>query len=481
MNLLMKKQLKMQARVISLLLLSCVGLAGANEKIILEENGFLVFETETIDPVGDWEFSNKISGSTGTGYFRWTGPTLANVARAGEDALVYHFRIANAGNYELRWRSRIAQGNDNTEHNDSWVRFLTGSNVAGEQPINGWTKSYLNRLGAWAWQTTTVDHNPQAIRQFFSAGDHTIEISGRSTGHAIDRIVLFRYGDHEFNEESFNTAAVSSTSNGPVNLVEPVAPAPDPAPEPVTAAPTESPVSATVDTSNQTTIAVVNTGGSCSDGVASIGVIADVYTQAGSVINSADLRLETGNRTSFLLFDTSQVPDGYTSASLQFQVGTDEGDGTLSIYSGDHGDWSDRTAESADLPSATSLVGSDTGRWDKNMQHSIPLDTTLLRNGQISLLLVQENGGSDFSLKSSSTGSGPRLLFSSSDSNFCGNYETNQELANQTPEPESLSALESAAPESSGGGGVGGAFIWLLVILNIVRIKRTTLRYSRGA
>jgi len=202
----------------NLLLLSAVALsistAIADENILLENNGFVVFEAETIAARGDWLSTNRISGHTGTGYYLWTGETALNVKKAGRDTLVYNFRITDPGNYELRWRSRIAQGNNRTEHNDSWVRFATGNNVQGEQGLNGWTKAYQNKLNVWSWQTSTVDNVGKPIRQFFAAGDHTIEISGRSNGHAIDRIVLFKYDDHEFDDESFTNAALSAITTG---------------------------------------------------------------------------------------------------------------------------------------------------------------------------------------------------------------------------------------------------------------------------
>ena len=467
--------------VAGLLVALTTAIASANENILLEENGFLAFEAETIAPVGDWQSTDQISGFTGSGYYKWTGPTVLSVAQAGKDTLVYHFRIANAGNYELRWRSRIAEGNNPTEHNDSWVRFATGSNVAGEQPINGWTKSYLNQLNTWSWQTTTVDNNAQLIRQHFSAGDHTIEISGRSNGHAIDRIVLFRYDDHSFNEESFNTAAVSASLSGPITLVEPEAPVsqaiPVSATEPLPIETSQAPVPSSPDNAVQNKNSLLTAEDSCSAGSVSLAAIADVYTQSGVVLNNDDLRLEIDNRVTYLRFDASQVPDNYSSVSLQLEVGTDNGDGTLAIYAGDHADWSEQTTAASDLPSATVLVGSETGQWNSQVRYTIPLDTALVANGPGSMLLLQESGNSDFSFKSSSTAAGARLVFNSSAAGFCNRYEDN--LAGQRSEPELQSALnttdrsdstdQSGVASQSGGGGFSIALIMLLLVSNFAK------------
>jgi hypothetical protein len=152
-----------------------------------------------------WSSKTDIPGFTGTGYYEAT----ADQSAGGKGLLQYRIAIEHAGNYEFRWRSRIAVGQSSTESNDSFVRFPTGTNVAAEWPLSGWTKTYMNRTGAWAWQTVTKDHDPRAIRQNFTAGDHTIEVSVRSAGHAIDRLVLFKYDTVTFNEAAMTTHPLS--------------------------------------------------------------------------------------------------------------------------------------------------------------------------------------------------------------------------------------------------------------------------------
>ena len=158
-----------------------------------------------------------------------------SVSTAGRGTLTYRFRIEEAGNYELIWRSRIGIGTNPTEHNDSWVRFPTGQNVAGEQAINGWVKVFMNRINSWYWRAVTVDFVGRPIRQFFPAGEHTIQISGRSRGHAIDRIALFAYEDVRFSESLFDSLPQSPMSGGSSPAPVPAAPEPEPAPAPAPA------------------------------------------------------------------------------------------------------------------------------------------------------------------------------------------------------------------------------------------------------
>ena len=205
-----------------------------------------MMEAESSGTAGDWELERSIGGFTGNGYLRWDGSDAFNVSSAGRGTITYRFRIERAGNYELLWRSRITRGNSNSEHNDSWARFPTGRNVSSEQPLNGWTKIFMNTQNQWAWRSRTVDNVARPVRQFFSAGDHTMQISGRSNGHAIDRISLYDYSDNSIDTNSFTSLPVSRTTNetAPTPVPE-SAPVPTPAPEPAPLpARTEAPVPA---------------------------------------------------------------------------------------------------------------------------------------------------------------------------------------------------------------------------------------------
>jgi len=164
--------------------------------------------------------------------------------------------VQTPGNYELRWRSYITEGNNATEANDSWVRFPTGRNISGQHALNGWTKVFMNQLNMWSWSAKTVDNVGKPLRQFFSAGDHVIEISGRSHGHAIDRLVMYRYDTIKYSTNTFEAFAVSSTVGG------------NQAPNPTT---TEPP------TQNPTTQNPLSPSGSCEANGSNLGIAIQAY------------------------------------------------------------------------------------------------------------------------------------------------------------------------------------------------------------
>ena len=57
---------------------------------------------------------------------------------------------------------------------------------------DGWFKIYMNMANKWHWQSSTSDNDAHNIFVVFDTpGDYTIEVSGRSEGHGIDKFVLF--------------------------------------------------------------------------------------------------------------------------------------------------------------------------------------------------------------------------------------------------------------------------------------------------
>lgn len=179
------------------------------QPIFLEEDGIVRIDVESAgDQLGDWVVRTDLSGFIGESYLEFEGPNFFN--QPGNSVLLYKVRISTPGTYQLRWHSRITEANENTDFNDSWVRFPDADLVYGERGgsrvyphgsgmsptpegsgSNNWMKAYQNRSNEWFWGVFTSDNAPHDIyAEFLSPGDYTIEISGRSTGHAIDRFVL---------------------------------------------------------------------------------------------------------------------------------------------------------------------------------------------------------------------------------------------------------------------------------------------------
>jgi len=192
--------------------------------VFTEKDGLLIIESENADfKSTPWTLGRSLTDFSGNGYLVWNGNDSFN--QPGNGILTYKARISEPGTYRFIWKSYITIGTNGTEHNDSWLRIADAKHFYGrkgngdivypngttQEPIpasegqantrpmgsssDGWFKIYMNTASAWHWQSTTSDNDGHNIFVVFDEpGDYTIEISGRSNGHAIDRFALYKDG-----------------------------------------------------------------------------------------------------------------------------------------------------------------------------------------------------------------------------------------------------------------------------------------------
>ncbi len=191
-----------------------------------EDNGLLVIEAESLSVPSAWKKQSSINGASGGSYLIWTGSD--NFSKPGNGLITVKFEIKTTGTYDFQWRNRIGQGNNFTEHNDTWIKFPDADDFfatkgssrvypkgSGKTPnpegagSNGWFKAYLTGSTGWTWSTSTFDFEPHKIKvRFDDPGTYTMQISGRSKSHIIDRIVLSR------NQNGQSLSLKESSCNG---------------------------------------------------------------------------------------------------------------------------------------------------------------------------------------------------------------------------------------------------------------------------
>ncbi|MEM8585817.1 MAG: DUF5060 domain-containing protein, partial [Bacteroidota bacterium] len=182
-----------------------------------ERNGLVVIEMENNTLTDSWDQTSEVGNFTGEGYIQWSGSQ--NFGSTGNGVLVYPVSISNPGTYIFDWRSGIANGNDGTEHNDSWLKieadnFYAVRNQNGSQlkpwpacnndpdygcpngsSLNGFFKVYMNTVNGWTWAASTSDNDAHAIYATFDdPGVYDIEVNARSSFHRIDRMILYQPG-----------------------------------------------------------------------------------------------------------------------------------------------------------------------------------------------------------------------------------------------------------------------------------------------
>ncbi len=202
----------------------------AQTLIYEEKSGLVVVEFESIKDHGDWVKENNIDGFLGTNYLVWKGDQF--LSAPGNGLLTYKIKINNPGTYRFIWRSRVTNGTSGSEHNDSWLRFADAASFfgqkndsfvypadTGQSPTpngsskDGWFKIYKSGpANQWKWQSSTSDNDAHDIFVVFdTAGTYTMEVSARSSFHAIDRFVLF--SENLSQSEATDEANTLSTIN----------------------------------------------------------------------------------------------------------------------------------------------------------------------------------------------------------------------------------------------------------------------------
>lgn len=181
-----------------------------SDYVFNEKDGLLNVEFENTDFSGDWKLKNDGSGFSGEGYMVWEGEQ--HLGNPGAGTAIFKIRIENAGTYQFLWKSAVKIGDNGTDHNDTWLRFNDADDFYGEKGTSkvypkdtgktpnpegaskdGWFKIY--RSGSdldFKWQASTFDNNGHDIYvDFENPGTYTMEVSARSSGHGIDKFVLF--------------------------------------------------------------------------------------------------------------------------------------------------------------------------------------------------------------------------------------------------------------------------------------------------
>jgi hypothetical protein len=179
---------------------SGVKTAASDNPVFVEENGLVVMEAERLKLPSVWSEQNSIQGHMGDGYIIYTGK--GSMQGTNDQVLTYKFQITKTGIYEFAWHCRNGEGAEKGDkENDSWLKIVAdevSKVIRGKsKDFTQFEKVHLSSLGEWNW----LGHKPRmqgpetpgvrVFATFNKPGIYEIQISGRSTGHTIDRLTLW--------------------------------------------------------------------------------------------------------------------------------------------------------------------------------------------------------------------------------------------------------------------------------------------------
>ena len=205
-------------------------------------NGDIVFEVEDagLSDQGGWTYKTQADEAghepfTGEGFYVWEGGP--QFGTPGSGVLSYQFTPDTSGVYYVNIRgSRVESSESTTDENDTFVRILDGGSVLDARdgfkngtlhepdytgdPAQGWLKSFQSggQTTDWLWANKNVDDVGIPIAYELVAGQtYTIELSGRSPGHEIDRVHIDFIPNPPDPAAGETTNALSPNENAPLS------------------------------------------------------------------------------------------------------------------------------------------------------------------------------------------------------------------------------------------------------------------------
>lgn len=155
----------------------------------------IVLEAESLGLVGDWKRRTDARASGGA-YITWEGLSAEQNNGSPDDVLTTSIAVSQPGTYRFVWAMRQPSDVASDRANDSWVNFPDAARFgpATGGSYGGPVKVFGNGTGSFAW-AARADQNhikSDVAIEFTRAGTYTMEIAGRSHGHQIDQIVVYR-------------------------------------------------------------------------------------------------------------------------------------------------------------------------------------------------------------------------------------------------------------------------------------------------
>ncbi|MBP2833218.1 alginate lyase family protein [Aquimarina sp. U1-2] len=141
--------------------------------------------------------------------------------------------------------------------------------------------------------------------------------------------------------------------------------------------------------------------------VTKLTTIQDAYLQGNTRINDKELRVESGKRMSYLMFDLSIINGRIDTAELKLSVGSDPGNGEIKIYLGNGTNWKESNLSNSNKPGKGKLLATKNTSYNTNKSYVWNLEG-LSTSGRVSLI-VEHTSGNDVSFWSKEGTKKPEL------------------------------------------------------------------------
>ena len=132
-------------------------------------------------------------------------------------------------------------------------------------------------------------------------------------------------------------------------------------------------------------VGVSNTGGSFYP-------TEDAYLNNGEKRNLYSVEVKKGISVGYLQFDLGNIVGKITGAELQFTIRESEGSGTTNIFLGTHSDWTDGNLNEKNKPNIGEYLAGYSQTQNIGDRKKVALKEEFIKDGKITLILIQKNG-----------------------------------------------------------------------------------------
>ena len=127
----------------------------------------------------------------------------------------------------------------------------------------------------------------------------------------------------------------------------------------------------------------------------------DAYLQGNKNFNSNILRIESGNRVSYLMFDLGSINGTITSAKIKLTCNSDPGNGNIVVALGDQSNWTETNLSNSNKPTSTTTLGSLNTTYVLGTTYTWNLDAAAINGGGNVSFIMSQSGGNDAAFASS--------------------------------------------------------------------------------
>ncbi|MCK8521079.1 DUF5060 domain-containing protein [Aquimarina sp. D1M17] len=134
----------------------------------------------------------------------------------------------------------------------------------------------------------------------------------------------------------------------------------------------------------------------------------DAYLQGNTLFNNGDLRVESGNRVSYLKFTVPSTNETVTAAKLELTVSSDSGSGLIEVFKGTSNNWTEANLSNGNKPGEGAKLGSLNTSYGVGQSYQWTLSG--VTPGETISLIVKQTGGNDVSFSSKEGTVAPKLI-----------------------------------------------------------------------